>query len=80
MSLLDDVQSAQTTGSSRCTVCILIESLDPDDAAELVDVLAKPGLQGSAIATVLDRRGWHVRGHRLSGQTVNRHRRGLCSG
>jgi hypothetical protein len=72
MSLLDEAQQAMVTKGSTCTVFVLLESLSPSEQAELTEAL-ESSVQGHALARALNNRG-----HRIAGQTINRHRRQEC--
>jgi 3-methyladenine DNA glycosylase Tag len=72
MSLLDEAQQAMTTKGTTCTVTSLLQSLSPSEQAELTEALAS-SVQSSALSRALANRG-----HRIAGQTINRHRRGEC--
>jgi hypothetical protein len=72
MSLLDEAQQAIVTKGTTCTVTILLQSLSPQEQAELVEAL-ESSVQSTALARALQNRG-----HRIAGQTINRHRRQEC--
>jgi len=59
----------------RCTMCVLVESLDKEDAAVLAEYLANPNVPSTAIGRALAREG-----HNISGETVRRHRDRRCGG
>lgn len=63
----------EATRGPRCGVDVLIESLDADDRATLAGWVSD-GREWSWIAAVL-----RSEGHRMAGQTLSRHYRGLCS-
>lgn len=74
MGFAAEVAAQSNVHKPRCTIGIALDKLSKADRAEAVEVIAGDA-QGSAIARVLSART----GERISGQTVNRHRRGECS-
>ena len=58
----------------KCGVGVLLDTLNTDDSTALAEALANPDLTGSSIAHVLKNGG-----HRISANTLNRHRRGDCT-
>lgn len=66
--------AAQTRPGYRCTVCTLLDDLEPDEATLLRDALRDPLVKGSWIARALQ-----AEGHEIKQNTVTRHRRGDCS-
>jgi hypothetical protein len=77
MSLSEEIEeeSASFHRGPECSVRVLLETLPPKDAQELVEVMARPTSQimHSAIAKVLARRN-----HRVPPDAISRHRRGVC--
>lgn len=59
----------------RCRMCILVESLNKEDAAALAAAFADPAVTSAAIGRALAREG-----HKVTGENVRRHRDGRCSG
>ena len=73
-SFADEVARTQNPAGSKCTVGLILRKLDPQLAADVEDaILNRPDLQGAAIARKLT-----AMGHRLGGDTVNRHRNRRC--
>lgn len=58
----------------RCSIAAILAKLDGKDQAALLTALGDPEVQGSWLARVLTDQG-----HRVNGNTVNRHRRRDCS-
>ena len=58
----------------RCTVGAILDKLDDDDRAALTAALDDDEVQGSGLARLLSSRG-----HKVNGNTIQRHRRGDCS-
>jgi len=73
MSLLAELREASIPTGPPCGVSTILALMDPVDRAELVEALASIQYKGSKIAEVLNRRGFDI-----NGQTIQRHRRGLC--
>lgn len=72
MNLAAEARAAARRGGSRCTVAVLFDTYpDPNELREAIEDLSVPG---EALAAVL--RG---RGYPMQGQTLQRHRRGVCS-
>jgi len=77
MSLFDELQDDQNFKSqsgSHCTVCKLLESLSPDEAALLSERLDNPEIPKAAIARVLTKNGFKFRPN-----TLTRHARRECN-
>lgn len=72
MGLLDDISAEETAPGHPCGVASILARLDPPDRDELTVALASD-FKGSAIAKALASRG-----HRISGYTIQRHRRNEC--
>jgi hypothetical protein len=73
MSLLDEAQSLTSRMGGTCGVELLLNSLSPEEQAELTEAIAS-SVEGSALARALAGRG-----HRVPSQTIQRHRRGECT-
>lgn len=75
MSLRRAVAAASATPRHRlCTVTLIRMDLDPDDAADLDEMLADRSITGKALSA-----GLQSLGHHVTPVTINRHRRGECS-
>lgn len=74
MGLLDDIEGAHTVKGPRCTVGTTLDKLEGKDRTDLLTALARPDIQGTVIAKVLQDRGFIVRP-----EAVSRHRRRLCN-
>lgn len=72
MSLLDEAR-AHRPARVACSFVGIYAALNDEDSTGLRDALADPQVMGSAIAAALTRRGF-----RITGITVQRHRRGVC--
>jgi hypothetical protein len=65
---------ANRTPGPRCSVGVLLTTLDTNDTKALLAALAlDSGIKGSEIAKALRDEGHHMKGH-----TVQRHRNGEC--
>ena len=74
MSLLAEMRNAEDARRGpRCSVTVVLESMNDEDAADLRAALGDPTITGSVIARILRNRG-----HRITEQSVTRHRRGAC--
>lgn len=71
MALVDEAKALAQSQGSKCSIGLLAKS-DPDLYAELVEAMASD-VKSNAIGRALQ-----ARGHDISGQTVNRHRVGMC--
>lgn len=72
MGLMDDLTDPDKLGrkyGDRCTVCALIDTLEPQEAAALTATLAQRKIPAASIARILNDNG-----HDIKGYTVNRHR------
>lgn len=79
MTLFDQVlaQLPRTQAGPKCTVGVLIKSLDPDESASLRKAIATTGLQripSSTIATAIK----SAYGISFGREALDRHRKGLC--
>lgn len=72
MSLLEEIEAAGTAKGPQCTVCRLISTLTPADAADLNVALADGRFTGAQIARALTRR---YPDHKIAAMTLNRHKR-----
>ena len=73
MSLLDDIASDHLRSGTRCGVRATLDSMTPEDAAELRVAIDNPAYAAAAIHRALKRRGV-----RLSDQSITRHRAERC--
>lgn len=74
MGLLDEVAAEARGNGSVCAVAAVRAALTPVDATDLDAVVANPLVQGAAVARALTNRG-----HKISGGSIQRHRRGECT-
>lgn len=74
MSLLTEVAALNVPRRERCSIAVLLETFDADDARDLRLLLADPDVPATLIARALSNRG-----HKVQGQTVRRHRKRDCS-
>jgi NTP pyrophosphatase (non-canonical NTP hydrolase) len=72
--LLDDIMDEKPILARKCTVLLLLESMSPEDRADLETALEDVMIQSSIIARVLDRNG-----HKIKAPAIGRHRRGACA-
>lgn len=78
MNLADALQHERTTGTLKgpgCTVCKLLGTLEPSDAAALSAALDDEEFTHAGIARAL-----RETGHHMLAMTVSRHRRKECRG
>jgi hypothetical protein len=73
VSLLADIAAQEPLKGPRCSVAILLDTLDAQDANDLRSALANPAYQGTSISRALKGRGINLSPHSLV-----RHRRGDC--
>lgn len=73
MSLLDEIKQEGDKGP-KCTLFALWAKLNPEETKDLAEALADLGISGVAIARALQKRG-----HKISGDTIQRHRRKVCN-
>jgi hypothetical protein len=73
VSLLADIAAQEPIKGPRCSVAILLDTLDAQDASDLVAALANPTYQGTSISRALKGRGINLAPH-----SIVRHRRGDC--
>jgi hypothetical protein len=79
VTLFDQVLAAvpKTQAGPKCTVGVLIKSLEPDEAASLKKAISTSGIQripSSTIATAIK----SAYGVSFGREALDRHRRGLC--
>lgn len=74
MGLLDDIMDEKPQKSRDCSVAILLNSMSPDDRADLETALEDVMIQSTIIARVLERNG-----HKIKSPAIGRHRRGACA-
>lgn len=71
--LSDLIQKDQRPGVATCSVALLLRTLPKAEAADLRAAVADAAVTGAAISRALT-----AFGHRVTTNTVNRHRRGEC--
>lgn len=72
--LLDEIRAnVNDTAGRTCAVKLVIETLTPDDHADLVAAFNDPSVTSAAIYRALNHRGSNV-----SQFSLQRHRRGEC--
>lgn len=70
MSLRKELEAVTEPSShSHRKVDLILDQLDEDEAVELREILADPFIEGSAIARLLRKRGYHI-----SDRAVQRYR------
>jgi hypothetical protein len=75
LSLRTEVEALGNRCGPRCTVALLLNQLDEEERAELVDCLDDTvGVQTSALTRVL-----RARGHQIGEASMGRHRRRDCA-
>jgi len=67
-------ERSQGRRGPRCTMGLAIEAMNEKDREDTLAALAEPGILGTAISRVLKAHGFDV-----GADTVNRHRRRVCS-
>lgn len=76
MSLADALKEhAVTVKGPRCTVCSLLDDLEPTDAKILSEALADHAYTHNGISRAL-----RAEGHNITASTLSRHRKGECAG
>jgi hypothetical protein len=72
----DAFEQASQLKRAQCSLVTIYAALSPKDRRELEAAMARPPdvVTHAGIAKVL-----RAAGHRIDGQTISRHRRGLCS-
>lgn len=77
MALADRVDQIKSKGPGiPCSVGTLLETLEPDDAATLRQLLGTKEQWGEPAQVIFD--VLRAEGHRVSFQTINRHRGEKC--
>lgn len=75
MSLADSLaREAVTTKGPRCSICQLVDSLEPSDQDTLLAAFADTRFTSAAITRAL-----RSEGHPVSAHTITRHRKGECA-
>jgi len=75
MGLADDLNKADSNARNmRCPVVKIMGGLDEEDREALAHHLGNESSEGATIARVMSANGYPV-----SGQAIQRHRRGACS-
>lgn len=74
MGLRDEIRQQTHSKGPKCSVRLLVDSLESEDAADLVAALDDHAVMSSHIAKALK-----ARGHSMSDHTISRHRRKVCS-
>lgn len=74
MSIRDEARKAALVPGKLCQVAVIKREMSKKDAAELDEALGDIAIHGSAIARVLNGRGFTV-----TNASIQRHRRGDCS-
>jgi hypothetical protein len=59
---------------SGCTVAAALNALDDRTSATLTLLIARTDITHAALARAIDDRG-----HRMTGETIRRHRAGICT-
>lgn len=72
--LLERFAAASGGGQPRCSVSVVLGSLDNKAAAQLLQAIMDASISGAAISTVM-----RDEGHDLSAFSVRRHRRRECA-
>lgn len=74
MSLADSLaREASTSKGPRCSICQLVDNLEPSDQDTLLAAFADARFTGAAITRAL-----RSEGHSVSAQMITRHRKGEC--
>lgn len=69
MSFADEVKKENRGTGQRCRTCVLLEQLDPTEAAEIATVMADKTVPTEPIARAMNNRGLDI-----SGNAVRKHR------
>lgn len=69
MSFADEVKAENRGTGQRCRTCMILEQLDPNEAAEIVAVLADKTVPTEPITRAMNNRGLDI-----SGNAVRKHR------
>lgn len=75
MGLAEDLSGLvdEPLGRSKCSIGVVLSSLESVDRAALLDALADNAVRATSLARVL-----RTHGHRVAEQAVRRHRRQEC--
>ena len=76
MGIRDEVMRENRPRSVECMVCYTLRDMNDADAAELAECLADSTINATAIARVLNERGYPIH---AEGKQIRRHRRGCTS-
>jgi hypothetical protein len=69
MSFADEVKKENRGTGQRCRTCVLLEQLDPTEAADIIAVLNDKTVPTEPIARAMNNRGLDI-----SGNAVRKHR------
>ena len=69
MSFADEVKKENRGTGQRCRTCVLLEQLDPTEAADIIAVLNDKTIPTEPIARAMNNRGLDI-----SGNAVRKHR------
>jgi hypothetical protein len=69
MSFADEVKAENRGTGQRCRTCMILEQLDPNEAAEIAAVLADKTVPTEPITRAMNNRGLDI-----SGNAVRKHR------
>lgn len=76
MSLADALEAHKVSKPGPvCSICVLLKTLDKDDATALTAALTNPAYTHNAITRAL-----RAEGHPVNASSVGRHRKGECAG
>ena len=78
MGLLEDLGNESNFKAARrswCSVCLLLTTIDKEEAKALTERLKDKHVANTALSRVLK-----ANGHEISDGTLSRHRRGECQG
>ena len=76
MSIRNDIMKENQPRVVECMVCYTLRDMNEADAAELAECLADSTINATAIARVLNERGYPIH---AEGKQIRRHRRGCNS-
>lgn len=74
MTLIDDLRAASTRRGPKCSVDVLLTTIEPGLAKEVREALADPTITKTVLGKWL-----RDHGHRVTDEAVQRHSRGSCS-
>lgn len=69
MSFADEVKAENKGTGQRCRTCVLLEQINPKDAAEIAAVLADRNIPTEPIVRAMNNRGLNI-----GGSAVRKHR------